>query len=173
MFFWSGGDLLSHALRRSTIGATALNRRVRNGIGCFIRAMTTKPEKHARQLYPKQMIKIQNAASTESNQAYRVISTGQLSTLPCLHPRPIEVVVFHYPQGRPCFEGGFPLRCFQRLSLPHIATLLCGWRHNRSTSGASTPVLSYWGQLLSSLQHPRQIGTELSHDVLNPSHVPL
>ena len=40
-----GGDLLSHVLRRSTIGATALNCRVRDGIGCFARAMTTKPSK--------------------------------------------------------------------------------------------------------------------------------
>ena len=40
-----GGDLLSHVLRRSTIGATALNCRVRDGIGCFARAMTTKPRK--------------------------------------------------------------------------------------------------------------------------------
>ena len=38
-----GGDLLSHALRRSTISATALNGRVRNGAGCFARALTTKP----------------------------------------------------------------------------------------------------------------------------------
>ena len=43
-----GGDLLSHVLRRSTIGATALNGRVRDGTGCFARAMTTKPrKKHA------------------------------------------------------------------------------------------------------------------------------
>ena len=40
-----GGDLLSHVLRRSTIGATALNGRVRDGIGCFARAMTTRPGK--------------------------------------------------------------------------------------------------------------------------------
>ena len=40
-----GGDLLSHVSRRSTIGATALNDRVRNGAGCFARAMTTKPKK--------------------------------------------------------------------------------------------------------------------------------
>ena len=40
-----GGDLLSHTLRCSTIGATALNGRVREGIGCFARAMTTKPRK--------------------------------------------------------------------------------------------------------------------------------
>ena len=39
-----GGDLLSHALRRSTIGAAALNCRVRDGIGCFACAMTTKPK---------------------------------------------------------------------------------------------------------------------------------
>ena|SRR6056297_89883 len=43
-----GGDLLSHALRRSTIGAVALNGRVRNGAGCFAHAITTKPrKKHA------------------------------------------------------------------------------------------------------------------------------
>ena len=39
-----GGDLLSHVLRRSTIGAAALNGRVRDGIGCFACAMTTKPK---------------------------------------------------------------------------------------------------------------------------------
>ena len=44
---------------------------------------------------------------------------------------------------RPGFEEGFPLRCLQRLSLPNVATRRCGWRHNRSTRGSSTPVLSY------------------------------
>ena len=43
--FRFGGDLLSHVLRRSTIGATALNCRVREGIGCFARAIATKPKK--------------------------------------------------------------------------------------------------------------------------------
>lgn len=43
--FRFGSDLLSHALRRSTIGATALNGRVRDGAGCFACAMTTKPKK--------------------------------------------------------------------------------------------------------------------------------
>ena len=41
-----GGDLLSHTLRCSTIGAKALNGRVRNGSGCFALAMTTKPSKN-------------------------------------------------------------------------------------------------------------------------------
>jgi hypothetical protein len=45
--------------------------------------------------------------------------------------------------GNTRFEAGFPLRCLQRLSIPHIATLQCGWRHNRSTRGVSIPVLSY------------------------------
>ena len=45
--------------------------------------------------------------------------------------------------ARPGFEVGFPLRCFQRLSRPCLATRLRGWRHDRSTRGTSTPVLSY------------------------------
>ena len=45
--------------------------------------------------------------------------------------------------GNTRFEVGFPLRCLQRLSRPYIATLLCGWRHNRSTRDPSIPVLSY------------------------------
>src|SRR5690625_3187720 len=44
----SGGDLLSHVLRRSTIGAAGLNGRVRDGTGCFPRAVTTRPWKHPR-----------------------------------------------------------------------------------------------------------------------------
>ena len=79
----------------------------------------------------------------ESDQANRAISTGKLHALLHVHTRPINVVVFHGSRGRTRLEGGFPLRCLQRLSLPHVATLLCGWRHNRSTRGASIPVLSY------------------------------
>ncbi|QJW48842.1 spore coat protein [bacterium BFN5] len=45
--------------------------------------------------------------------------------------------------GNPHLPASFPLRCFQRLSLPYIATLRCLWRDNRYTSGTSTPVLSY------------------------------
>ena len=41
-----GGALLSHTLRCSTIGATVLNCRVRDGTGCFTCAMTTKPRKN-------------------------------------------------------------------------------------------------------------------------------
>src|ERR1700758_4762725 len=37
----------------------------------------------------------------------------------------------------------FPLRCFQRLSQPTIATRRCSWRNNRDTSGSPDSVLSY------------------------------
>ena len=47
------------------------------------------------------------------------------------------------PEGRSRLEGGFPLRCFQRLSCPNVATRRCPWQDNRYTSGSSTPVLSY------------------------------
>jgi hypothetical protein len=43
--FRSGGDLLSHVLRRSTIGVGTLIGRVRDGIGSFVLAMTTRPGK--------------------------------------------------------------------------------------------------------------------------------
>jgi hypothetical protein len=40
-----GGDLLSHALRRSTISAGDFNDRVRDGIGWKLPAITTGPAK--------------------------------------------------------------------------------------------------------------------------------
>ena len=43
--FRSGGDLLSHVLRRSTIGVGTLIGRVRDGIGSLVLAVTTRPEK--------------------------------------------------------------------------------------------------------------------------------
>jgi len=83
------------------------------------------------------------ALINESNQANRAISTGKLHALLHFHTQPINVVVFHDSQGKTSFEGGFPLRCLQRLSRPYLATLHCRWRDNRSTRGTSIPVLSY------------------------------
>ena len=45
VFIRFGGALLSHTLRCSTIGATLLNFRVRDGTGCFSCAIATKPNK--------------------------------------------------------------------------------------------------------------------------------
>ena len=46
MFSRPGNVLLSRALRHSTIGAGALNVRVRNGIVCNLSAKTTRSTKH-------------------------------------------------------------------------------------------------------------------------------
>ena len=86
---------------------------------------------------------LRRALANESAQVERAISTGKLHALLRFHTRPIDVVVFHGSSGRTGFEAGFPLRWLQRLSIPHIATLHCGWRHNRSTRDVFTPVLSY------------------------------
>ncbi len=45
--------------------------------------------------------------------------------------------------GRPYLGVGFPLRCFQRLSFPSLATQRCRWHDNWCTRGSSIPVLSY------------------------------
>ena len=50
--------------------------------------------------------------STGSNQAYRAISTGQLNALLHLHLRPIDVVVFHGPQGDLVLRGASRLDAF-------------------------------------------------------------
>ena len=165
-----GDDRLSRVLRRSTIGAEGFHGRVRNGIGCWAPRydhQVVRPEGRTwfrvleggwrrvgtRSARLRQDQKQQTAHEAPSaafrlmekdrDQANRAIRTGRLNALLRVHPRPINVVVFHGSQARPGLEGGFPLRCLQRLSRPHIATRRCRWRDNRYTRGASIPVLSY------------------------------
>ena len=59
----------------------------------------------------------------------RPISDCQLHILLCLHLSPIYLVVFKgsYLTGISHLEGGFTLRCLQRLSLPDLATLPWHW----------------------------------------------
>ena len=52
MFRRLGDDLLSRALRQSTIGAKTFHYRVREGIGCFILAIATKSSKHIKLYRP-------------------------------------------------------------------------------------------------------------------------
>lgn len=73
----------------------------------------------------------------------RVISSPQLNTLLCVHLDPINVIVSYDPSTNTYLEVGFPLRCFQRLSIPDIATGRSGWRQSPHTRGQFTPVLSY------------------------------
>ena len=67
------------------------------------------------------------------------ISNSQLHVLPHFHPCPIYLVVFKgvyfTKNGISHLEGGFTLRCLQRLSLPDLATLPCRW------PTADTPVV--------------------------------
>ena len=81
--------------------------------------------------------------TSAGNQANRAISTSKLNALLRLHIWPIDGVVFPGSQAKPGFEVSFPLRCFQRLSRPYLATRLCHWRDNRSTRDTFVPVLSY------------------------------
>jgi hypothetical protein len=169
-------------LRGSTIGAGGLNFRVRNGTGCSPSAMATETvvpcgwtelqrSRHVhhhgndRGCEPPEDPELDS--EREQKPSPRPISTGRLNTLPCLHLRPIYLVVSEGPysmkDGRPHLGASFALRCFQRLSLPYVANQPCRWRDNWHTRGTSAPVLSYWGQLPSSLLRPRRIGTELSH----------
>ena len=73
---------------------------------------------------------------TVSYTRYRA-STSDLSTSSSLR----GLTILRY--GIPYLEVSFTLRCFQRLSAPHFATLPCRWRDNRCTIGAFIPVLSY------------------------------
>ncbi len=73
----------------------------------------------------------------------RAIRTARLHALLRFHLRPIDVMVYHGPRGRPRLEGGFLLRCLQQLSRPYLATQRCSWRNNWYTRGTSIPVLSY------------------------------
>ena len=61
----------------------------------------------------------------------RPISTYQLNTLLCLHLKPIYLILsegsYHLAMGISHLEGGFTLRCLQRLSLPDLATLPWSW----------------------------------------------
>ena len=110
---------LPGGLPPSTIGADRLNFRVRDGNGCDPVAIVTQILCYQRDcslITPEQ-------ARAVFKPSPRPISTGQLSVLPRLHFRPINVMVssralLRLPYGNTYLQPGFPLRCFQRLSLP-------------------------------------------------------
>ena len=158
-----GSDLLSRALRQSTISAASFHGRVRNGVGwgtCAIATRSSCPHafSHARRHpvigYWVLIIDYWVGIAIERD--------GRPCAFAPVLVKPVEGLVpvscTHYCASTsglstwwsatpliaiPGFEGGFPLRCFQRLSRPHLATRRCRWRDNRYTRGASIPVLSY------------------------------
>lgn len=133
----------------STIGAGRLNFRVRDGYGCVSAAVATGKFCVAHWCWCCcGGFMVSTSWVWFGFSSPRPISTGKLSTLLCVHFRPIYVVVFHgpYPHvwgGRSHLGTGFALRCFQRLSFPQVASQRCPWRDNWYTRAASIPVLSY------------------------------
>ena len=117
--------------------------RGRNDVHCKLVIHLSSIRRHSTSVLRRLSTVIRCALKMSAIKFKRAISTGKLNALPRLHTRPINVVVYHGSSGRTRFEVGFPLRCFQRLSRPHIATQHCGWRHNCSTRGAFISVLSY------------------------------
>ena len=86
------------------MGAGGFHGRVRDGIGC------RPPAKATRSSSPSAVglnlgSGVLRANSEDdfhawcSHELYRAIRTGQLRALPPLHTRPIDVMVYHGPQG--------------------------------------------------------------------------
>ncbi len=143
-----GNALLSHGVAQAVPsaleGLTALF-----GMGRGVSPPLWSPENRNRKWRNGYRIDRKSSVKRKKfGQAARLISIARLNTLLCVHLRPIYLVISQEPSGGLChgiphLGGGFPLRCFQRLSLPNIATQRCPWRDNWYTSGSSIPVLSY------------------------------
>ena len=141
--FFRRRPTLPHSYPCSTIGAKGLNFRVRDGYRVFPLRYC-----HRKKLRYK-LIKTLNPFKIVAKPHGLLVPVS--STHYCdLHTRPINLVVFKGPSGHmfpyngiSYLEVGFPLRCFQRLSFPNLATQLCRWRDNWTTIGSSIPVLSY------------------------------
>ncbi|HAP65424.1 TPA: hypothetical protein DCZ85_01835 [Candidatus Uhrbacteria bacterium] len=65
-----------------------------------------------------------------------------MNSLPSLHLVPINLIVSEVSK-KINLKVDFPLRCFQRLSEPDVATQPCSRRNNWYTRGQFIPVLSY------------------------------
>ena len=141
-----GSDLLSHVLRRSIIGAEKFNGRVRNGIGFRLLAIATKPAKRRNWsmviLLPERASRMRVIKPIE--RLVPVSFTHCCASTPGLsNSSSWRGLLRAEARGRSHLGVGFPLRCLQRLSRPHVAIRRCRWRDNRCTRGASVPVLSY------------------------------
>ena len=161
-------DLLSPEIQPTIIGAEAFHCPVRNGKEWDHPAMAVR-QRLCLQLFSSlgrnlwegmnhglRSIRLQASSKLllrTKQHGYRIKPHGQLVLVSCT-PLSASTPSLSTSWSRTTLQGGqasgrnnlqasFPLRCFQRLSLPHIATRQCDWRHNRYTRGASTPVLSY------------------------------
>ncbi len=118
----------------SIIATTVLNCRIRNENGCDHCVESPEPniqfgKPKVLKLYFSEQVMLSNITYVMFRfpNRNRVISTPQLNVLLRLHLVPINVVISHGPQTIINLEVGFPLICFQRLSIPDIATRQCPW----------------------------------------------
>ena len=156
---------LSSALRRFTVlfgmgrgGSTSLwssgkeGRPVVAALGAASTSDPTRKKQHGARCAVR-LRAVEQSASRTRQHGYRIKPHGQLVPV-SLTPRSASTPGLSTSWSRTTLQGdqvpgktnlqaSFPLRCFQRLSLPHIATRQCHWRDNRYTRGLSTPVLSY------------------------------
>ena len=158
---------LPHAPACSTIGAGRLNFRVRYGTGCFPSAMATGTVSDTgRRSPPGSGFPVRVSRTTQWTRAPAVTGPPPSSRGRGAWGKPLGRLgsVSSTPRGastsdpstrwsaggltstglgNPHLEACFPLRCFQRLSLPNVANQPCSWRNNWHTRGWSVPVLSY------------------------------
>ena len=161
---------LPHSYPCSTICAGELNFRVRDGTGWTLTALATNillvhslvrrphlqtkppvlPPVHFSQVTPRfgiphfhQNTRFPASHSQSPRPLVPVSSTHCCASTSGLSSSSSSSGLTGFRHGESHLEVGFPLRCFQRLSAPEIATRPCRWRDNRRTSAPSTPVLSY------------------------------
>ena len=151
---------------RSTIGAGGLNFCVRNGYRCDPSAIITRKAffrlfslSLSSSLLPKDSLKTTQCITyfpylptLHSFLPYlgqaldllvSVSSMNHFTYTPDLSTRSSFWCLTSSRNGKSHLKVRFALRCFQRLSIPDLATQLCLWRDNWFTSGLSNPVLSY------------------------------
>ena len=147
----------------STIRAAGFHFRVRDGIGWIPRAIATG---HKGRVWVSGVVLVASSSLRESlplacpcsgqsvDRRIRPVKPhGPLVRLGCSARAPCtcRLSTWWSPTalqgdrvpGKIHLWRGFPLRCFQRLSRPDIATRHCRWHDNRYTRGRSVPVLSY------------------------------
>jgi hypothetical protein len=143
---------------RSTIGAERLSFRVRDGTGRFPLAMVAEtlwrygPHRRCgdRTSGTAQWTRNRLRAKPATLGMWQVLGLLVPVSYTCCHASTSGLSTrwssrgpYSIKDGRSNLEAGFPLRCFQRLSLPNVANQQCSWWNNWHTRGSSVPVLSY------------------------------
>ena len=147
---------------RSTIGAERLSFRVRDGTGRFPLAMVAEtlwrygPHRLKRRgpyLGNRTVDALADCSTRKaspSKSMWQVLGLLVPVSCTCYHASTSGLSTrwssrgpYSIKDGRSHLEASFPLRCFQRLSLPNVANQPCSWRNNWHTRGSSVPVLSY------------------------------